>query len=166
MSRAWIYTHTNTEPFGGTAPVSTQSPSLSCHAETLPPEEPMSEELLKDKLLSSLVVCSWCDVLQASVQAKKPRQSRASKTMGLWPASTKYLAHARPAQQTVPVCRSTNCACTREPERPPPIIATWAVHSSQAANCTAHQEIRGVTVLDSPLPLRPAILLESASPSK
>mmetsp|Transcript_37727 Transcript_37727/g.82060 ORF Transcript_37727/g.82060 Transcript_37727/m.82060 type:complete len:362 (-) Transcript_37727:221-1306(-) len=51
-------------------PVSIQSPSLSCHADTFPPST-----------------------------------SRASYTVGSWPASTRYLAQARP-------------------ERPPPITAT------------------------------------------
>mmetsp|Transcript_11849 Transcript_11849/g.24672 ORF Transcript_11849/g.24672 Transcript_11849/m.24672 type:complete len:307 (+) Transcript_11849:988-1908(+) len=83
-SRSWMPSSANTFIMFGYAPkkmcspVSIQSPSSSCHADTFPPST-----------------------------------SRASYTVGSWPASTRYFAHARP-------------------ESPPPMIATFFFSSAVA----------------------------------
>lgn len=70
-------------------PVSTQSPSLSFQAETFPPQSE-KHVLQNGGFRNTSVTCT------AQIETQRPKQSRASRTMGLCPASTKYLAQDRP----------------------------------------------------------------------
>ena len=70
-------------------PVSTQSPSLSFQAETFPPQSE-KHVLQNGGFRNTNVTCT------AQIETQWPKQSRASRTMGLCPASTKYLAQDRP----------------------------------------------------------------------